>query len=87
MIVAHCTSGNTFFAKYLEVCQGQNLGHSTKYSLLSVTHGEQQYSATTLFAECKTLGIKRLSAKSGLSSVQLSANLSTWQSAINSHLI
>jgi hypothetical protein len=77
------TTGNAFLAKCSKVCWGKILEHSAKKSLLSVPLGKKRHSAQTLFVECRTLVIQRLSAHTHLPSVQISTNLGTRQSAVS----
>jgi hypothetical protein len=72
----HCTcptTGIQGFAECCNLCRVPFVGHSAKKALPSAALGKARLSATRLFTECRTLGIGRHSAQTGLPSVKHSA--------------
>jgi hypothetical protein len=64
------TTGIQGFAECCNLCRVPFVGHSAKKALPSATLGKARLSATRLFTECRTLGIGRHSAQTGLPSVK-----------------
>jgi hypothetical protein len=74
------------FAECSALCQVFFVGHSAKKPLSSAALGKVLLSVTTMFAESRTLGTGKHSAKISLPSVKHSVKYHTRQTAVNRHV-